>query len=355
MKILTIANEKGGVGKSFIATQFAYYCALKFRLRTALIDLDQQGNASVTLNAYQSDLKAQPCEVCACDLILGASLPSKFPPFALFAASDELQALESQGDAEHGRFVDNLVKSLKQLEPFFDVVIIDTNPSPDIRSNAGLIVCTHLVSPIQLAKEAIDGISRLFDRISNISQLNSNLPDGFIGMLPNMVEAGNFQVANGKLLLEHFGKLLIGVPEIKLQYTKDEQGQLKPLRTAKGLCCSEKMGFAAVKRHAGIAEAQALGLPIWEMQGQAAAWSEMKRAFFAILEAMNIERANELTPQMQAVIDECRQLYGKSWKKIVRQFWLMDNAQVLPGLTPEKIKILREAKGYAPLSLVKEI
>ncbi len=355
MKILTIANEKGGVGKSFIATQFAYYCAIKFRLRVALIDLDPQANATNCLTEYQGAFKAKPCDVRACDLILGANLPAQFPAFALFAASDELKLLEKQGDAAHGLYVDNLINSLKGLEPFFDVAIIDTNPSEDIRSNSGLLVCTHLVSPIQLAKEAIDGISRLFDRIGTISSLNSNLPGGFIGMLPNMVESGSFQMANAKMLLENFGKLLISVPEIKLQYVKDEQGQIKPLRDAEGLACSQVKGFAAIKRHAGIAEAQALGLPIWEMQGQAAAWGEIKRAFFAILEAMNVERANELSPQMQEVIAECKQLYGSSWKKIVRQFWLMDNTAAVPGLTPEKIKLLREAKGCAPLSLVKEI
>ena len=40
MKILTIANEKGGVGKTFLATQYAFYCALQMGLRVLVIDLD---------------------------------------------------------------------------------------------------------------------------------------------------------------------------------------------------------------------------------------------------------------------------------------------------------------------------
>lgn len=49
MKILTIANEKGGVGKTLIAVQFAYYCAQKFGLRVGLIDFDQQSNSTTAL------------------------------------------------------------------------------------------------------------------------------------------------------------------------------------------------------------------------------------------------------------------------------------------------------------------
>ena len=49
MKILTVANEKGGVGKTFLATQYAFYCALQMGLRVAVIDLDQQANATTCL------------------------------------------------------------------------------------------------------------------------------------------------------------------------------------------------------------------------------------------------------------------------------------------------------------------
>ena len=46
MKTLAIINEKGGVGKSFIATQFALYCRFKLGNRVLVVDLDQQRNTS---------------------------------------------------------------------------------------------------------------------------------------------------------------------------------------------------------------------------------------------------------------------------------------------------------------------
>ena len=351
MKILTVANEKGGVGKTFIATQFAFYCALKFRLRVGLIDLDQQGNSSRCLEESKLAVKAG---IRAADLLLGVNEISQFTDrFVYFEADDRLSLLEKQGDAMHGQFVDHLLAALEKLKSSFDLLIIDTNPNPDIRSNAGLIVCTHLVSPIQLTKEPIDGIARLFERISEISNLNPNLPGGFIGMLPNLVESGNFQVSNGKLLIESFGKLLMPIKEIKPQFYKDESGKVLPFKDENGgLKFTELMTYGATKRHAGIAEAQALGKPLWEMPNQTAAWSEAKRVFFTILEALKIERANEATADMLNILDECKILYGASWGQMVRQFWLMDNSSILVGLTPEKIRLLRLLKGYVPFSIL---
>lgn len=356
MKILTVANEKGGVGKTFIACQFAFYCAQKFRLRTAVIDLDQQGNASRCLEASGLAVKEK---IQATDLLIGGDelqeLSALHERFVYFEADKRLSLLEKQGDSAHGVFVDNLLAALKKLEHAFDVVIIDTNPNPDIRSNAGLLVCTHLVSPIQLTKEPIDGIAALFDRIEEISALNPNLPEGFIGIFLNMVDSSDFQMQNGKALIEQFGKLLISVDEVKPVFYRDTDGTVKPKLDESGsIFCNHSRIYGAVRRHAGIAEAQALGRPIWEMETQKNAWAEMKRVFFAILEAMDVDRRYEPTAEMKSVLEECKGLYGEAWRNMLRQFWMMDNSSILVGLTPEKIRLLRQLRGYVPLSVLKD-
>ena len=66
MKRLAIMNEKGGVGKSMVACQFAFYAALKRGLRVLVLDFDQQGNTTNTLThsgkcCHGFDRKA-PCE-----------------------------------------------------------------------------------------------------------------------------------------------------------------------------------------------------------------------------------------------------------------------------------------------------
>lgn len=54
MKILTVANERGGVGKTLLSVQFAFYCAFKFGLKVAVIDLDQQANATNSIRSNQN-------------------------------------------------------------------------------------------------------------------------------------------------------------------------------------------------------------------------------------------------------------------------------------------------------------
>ncbi len=166
MKILTVANEKGGVGKTFLVTQYAFYCALQMGLRVAVIDLDQQANATTCLTEQNF---AKKHELSSFDLIaqdLSEQLSDEnftkeleASGFWLFGADNRLALLERQGDEAHSLFVSAFEKNLNALSSSFDVCIIDTNPSPDIRSNLGLLVCTHLIAPIQLNKEAIDGIS----------------------------------------------------------------------------------------------------------------------------------------------------------------------------------------------------
>lgn len=64
----------------------------------------------------------------------------------------------------HNSFATNYQKFLKNVDSLFDVCLIDTNPNPDIRQVASLIVSDYVLSPIQLNQEAIDGIGGLLKR-----------------------------------------------------------------------------------------------------------------------------------------------------------------------------------------------
>lgn len=344
MKILTIANEKGGVGKSFIATQFALYCVQKFNLRCCFIDLDQQANATAMLKQSKvfKESKIKSIDILS-QGVNGQEVEDEAA--LLFEANDLLIQLEQQGLAQHGVFAENLQKSLKAIEPKFDLVIIDTNPNPDIRQNAALIACTHLVSPIQLNKESIDGLAKLFERLDLIAGLNPNLRSGVIGMLPNCMEATKFQQNNGAELIKHFGKLLIQVKSYsplakkinnKINLVKDENNNVE---------LEENISYAAIKRHAVIAEAQASGTPVWDMPNCTEAWAALKKAFFTIYMKLNIEREIALTDEEQDLLEECKKLYGSSsYKKIIYQFYMMDNSKILVGLNLEKIQKIREMK-----------
>lgn len=363
MKILTIANEKGGVGKTLLSVQFAFYCRNKFGLRVAVLDLDQQGNISNCLklsdNCSLSSIKTS-------DFLLednreefkaklGQSMTEQ-QGFCCFPADDRLSDVERQGSDYHQLFIVNFYENIQNLSDYFDLVIIDTNPNPDLRSNLGLMVATHLVSPLQLTKEPIDGISRLLGRLEVISSSinpEMTLDKGFMGMLPNMLESGAFQCANANSLFQQASGLMLQLTETQIQMTKDSSDKLSIDRDENGdAIIVTKNHYCAIKRHSIIAEAQAKGISIDAMPNSSKAWAEAKRTFFTMLLKINPERKDETTSEQYQVFNKALSIYGKTGREIIKNFWMTDSPASLPTLNLSEIQILRDMKKNAPLSVV---
>ena len=251
MKTLVLANHKGGVGKSAVATLLAQYCVRQGH-RVLAIDLDHQGNFSEPLIRSKRAVVAATTS----DLLLSSDT-ARVPAggFVLVPAGDPLLALERQ-PALHTPFARNLGNFLKSVDDRFDVCLIDTHPNPDIRLIAALATADFVVSPIQLNQEAIDGVRALLHHqrvgIHKIKAvLNPRL--ALIGLLPTLVEPTPFQRTNFAGLIERHLPLMIKL--------------------------SERQGDCAfIPKRSAIAEAQAEGLLLWEMKKTAArdTWTEIE-------------------------------------------------------------------------------
>lgn len=261
MKITVLANHKGGVGKSSTAVQFAYYLALLLKKRVIVLDLDHQLNTTTTIRKSQ---KAVVSNTTTLDILQNGVSNIDDASFVLVPGVRGLLKLEAQGKQQHNVFANNLLKFLESINDQFDVCIIDTNGNPDIRLTAALVSADFVVSPIQLNQEAIDGISDLLGDIKRIKQLNKKLV--LVGILPNMVEAKPFQKANFEQIATHYPGLLI--------------------MTAPG-----SNDFAHIPMRSVIPEAQAEGLPIWEIKKTAArdAWRELEKYFKVIANRIGLE------------------------------------------------------------------
>jgi len=264
MKTLVLANQKGGVGKSAVAVQFAYYLADILKKRVLVIDFDHQRNttkalrlgglATVTATTSSHLLTTQTRAA----IIDDAS-------FVVVPGDPELLKMEKRA-AEHNNFANHLYGFLQEIAARFDVCIIDTNPNPDIRQLASLVCADFVLSPIQLNQEAIDGIGDLLNH-ENIGirkiQAAINKKLVLLGILPNIVEPTPFQRENMAQLAGVFAKLLI------------------PLGP----------GFAAIKKTTAIPEAQATGAPIWKIGKSSAreAWAAIRPVFGKIATQMGVE------------------------------------------------------------------
>jgi cellulose biosynthesis protein BcsQ len=193
MKTLVLANQKGGVGKSAVATLLAHYLA-QHGQRVLAIDLDHQGNFSKPLRLSGRAISAP----ITADLLLTTAVTTMPQGQLVLVPSDRaLLGLERQPTL-HTPFARNLRAFLLAVDRHFDVCIVDTNPNPDIRVIAALASADFVLSPIQLNQEAMDGVSGLLNHervgVRKIKAvLNPKLQ--LIGLLPTLVEPTPFQKA----------------------------------------------------------------------------------------------------------------------------------------------------------------
>jgi chromosome partitioning protein len=270
MKTLVLANQKGGTGKSAVATQLALYLQRLSR-KVVIVDLDHQQNTSAPLR-LNPQVTVAPWSATT---IFESAPPPALPaaPIVLVPGDDRLSTLERRPD-DHNAFASRFRAALKAWNAT-DVCIVDTNPNPDIRYAAALISADYVLAPIQLNQEAIAGIAGLLGhRRYGIGQIQATLNPRlkFLGILPNMVEATPFQQNNLRDLVTQFGGRLL---------SRDEGGIRR---------------FGRIQKRSIIAEAQAAGMFVADMGKTSAreTWRELKPVFDMILAGMDMAPVEEM-------------------------------------------------------------
>jgi chromosome partitioning protein len=167
--ILSIANQKGGVGKTTTAINLAAALATK-GLRTLLIDLDPQSNASMSfldvrgLSRTIYDALSEPKEVPLASVIQPAE---KLPSLSVAPASISLAKLENKliGELE-GHF--RLKDALDPVRADYDYILLDTPPTLGIITVNALVASTHLLVPVQSSYFALEGTDDLLETVEKV-------------------------------------------------------------------------------------------------------------------------------------------------------------------------------------------
>ena len=196
MKTLVVSNQKGGTGKSAVATHMAFYAGER-GLRVLVVDLDAQANATHNL-VEQTDTDA----LFASALFRKAALLARpqatpFGGVALIAADDALSELDENARVDESA----PAARLAELADGYDLCIIDTPPTLGKRLRAALTAADYVVMPFQPARESMDGVAALLRTIEAVRQ-GANPRLSYVGFLANRV---NRQSKSDRELLEAMG------------------------------------------------------------------------------------------------------------------------------------------------------
>ena len=179
-KIISVINQKGGVGKTTTVINLAAGLSMKGK-KILVIDLDPQGNATTGLglsNTTSSDLTIYNV-LNGNKKILEVIKSTSFENLDLISSNVDLSGLEVEtaGDSRRAfKLKDELTSILNDSRPLYDYIIIDCPPSLSLLTIMALVASDALVVPLQTEFFALEGLTQLMKTIERIkSNLNPSL------------------------------------------------------------------------------------------------------------------------------------------------------------------------------------
>lgn len=203
-RIIAIANQKGGVGKTTTSVNLAASLAA-MQKRVLLVDLDPQGNASMGSGVNKYELERSIYDVLVGTVPVADALQKAAEGgFSVLPANGDVTAAEVELIHAEGR-ERRLRAALGLVQANFDYILIDCPPSLNLLTLNGLVAADGVIIAMQCEYFALEGLSALLDTIEQVrSSVNVGLE--VEGILRTMYDPRNSLTNDVSAQLhEHFG------------------------------------------------------------------------------------------------------------------------------------------------------